>query len=46
MVHWIDATWATELFGFEARHRLRDEIPKTVAWFLGQASLTASGPRS
>jgi GDP-L-fucose synthase len=42
----VDATWAKELFGFEARHRLRDEIPKTVAWFLGQASLTASGPRS
>jgi len=42
----VDATRARELFGFEARHRLRDGIPKTVAWFLTQGPLMASQPRS
>ena len=41
----VDATRAKELFGFEARHRLRDGVPKTVAWFLAQGPLTPSGPR-
>jgi GDP-L-fucose synthase len=27
-------TRAKELFGFQAAHRLREGIPKTVAWFL------------
>ena len=30
----LDVTRAKELFGFEAVHRLRDGIAKTVAWFL------------
>ncbi len=30
----VDASRAKELFGFEAQHRLRDGIPKAVAWFL------------
>ena len=30
----LDVTRAKELFGFEAVHRLRDGIEKTVAWFL------------
>ena len=30
----LDVTRAKELFGFEAVHRLRDGIPKTVAWFM------------
>ena len=42
----VDATRARELFGFEARHRLRDGIPKTVAWFLAQGPVMASQPRS
>jgi GDP-L-fucose synthase len=29
----LDVTRAKKLFGFEAAHRLRDGIPKTVAWF-------------
>src|SRR5882724_11592068 len=41
----VDATRAKELFGFEARHRLRDGVPKTVAWFLAQEPLKASGQR-
>src|SRR6266567_5245084 len=40
----VDATRARELFGFEARHRLRDGIPKTVAWYLAQGPLMASQP--
>jgi GDP-L-fucose synthase len=36
----LDVTRAKELFGFEAVHRLRDGIPKTVAWFMAnRASL-------
>jgi GDP-L-fucose synthase len=36
----LDVTRARELFGFEAVHRLRDGIPKTVAWFMAnRASL-------
>src|SRR5260370_3783492 len=42
----VDATRASELFGFEARHRLRDGIPKTVAWFLAQEPFTAPESRS
>jgi GDP-L-fucose synthase len=30
----LDVSRAKELFGFQADHRLRDGIPKTVAWFL------------
>jgi GDP-L-fucose synthase len=30
----LDVSRAKQLFGFEAAHRLRDGIPKTVAWFL------------
>ena len=30
----LDVARAKELFGFEAVHRLRDGIPKTVAWFM------------
>jgi GDP-L-fucose synthase len=30
----LDVSRAAELFGFRAKHRLRDGIPKTVAWFL------------
>ena len=30
----LDVTRAKELFGFEAVHRLRDGIPKTIAWFM------------
>jgi GDP-L-fucose synthase len=30
----LDTSRALQLFGFRARHRLRDGIPKTVAWFL------------
>jgi GDP-L-fucose synthase len=30
----LDVSRAKELFGFEAVHRLRDGIPKTVAWFM------------
>ena len=30
----LDVSRARELFGFEAGHRLRDGIPKTVAWFM------------
>lgn len=30
----LDVTRAKELLGFEAEHRLRDGIPKTVKWFL------------
>jgi GDP-L-fucose synthase len=30
----LDVSRAQELFGFEAVHRLRDGIPKTVAWFM------------
>ena len=30
----LDVTRAKELFGFEAAHRLRDGIPKTVDWFI------------
>jgi GDP-L-fucose synthase len=30
----LDVTRAKQLFGFEATHRLRDGIPKTVAWFM------------
>ncbi len=30
----LDVTRAKELFGFEARHRLREGISKTVAWFM------------
>ena len=30
----LDVTRAKQLFGFEAVHRLRDGIPKTVAWFM------------
>jgi GDP-L-fucose synthase len=30
----LDVTRAEELFGFRAGHRLRDGIPKTVAWFM------------
>lgn len=30
----LDVTRAKELFGFEAVHRLRDGIPKTVAWYM------------
>ena len=29
----LDVTRAKELFGFQASHRLREGIPKTVAWF-------------
>jgi len=29
----LDVSQAKKLFGFEATHRLRDGIPKTVAWF-------------
>ena len=36
----LDVSRARELFGFEAGHRLRDGIPKTVAWFMNhRASL-------
>jgi len=42
----VDATRAKELFGFAARHRLRDGIPKTVNWFLAQQPLAGSGSRS
>ena len=36
----LDVSRAKELFGFEAVHRLRDGIPKTVAWFMkNRASL-------
>ena len=30
----LDVRRAEELFGFRAAHRLRDGIPKTVAWFM------------
>ena len=30
----LNVSRARELFGFEAGHRLRDGIPKTVAWFM------------
>lgn len=30
----LDVTRAKQLFGFEAVHRLREGIPKTVAWFM------------
>jgi len=30
----LDVSRAKELFGFDAVHRLRDGIPKTVAWFM------------
>lgn len=30
----LDVSRAKELFGFQATHRLREGIPKTVAWFL------------
>ena len=30
----LDVSRARELFGFTAAHRLRDGIPKTVAWFM------------
>lgn len=30
----LDVSRAKQLFGFEAQHRLRDGIPKTVQWFL------------
>jgi GDP-L-fucose synthase len=30
----LEVTRAKELFGFQAAHRLREGIPKTVAWFL------------
>jgi GDP-L-fucose synthase len=30
----LDVRRAQDLFGFRARHRMRDGIPKTVAWFL------------
>jgi GDP-L-fucose synthase len=29
----LDVSRAKELFGFQATHRLRDGIPKTVSWF-------------
>jgi GDP-L-fucose synthase len=29
----LDVSRAKELFGFQAEHRVRDGIPKTVAWF-------------
>ena len=35
----LDVTRAKELFGFEAVHRLRDGIPKTVAWFMANREL-------
>ena len=30
----LDVARAKQLFGFQAAHRLREGIPKTVAWFL------------
>ena len=40
----VDASRARKLFGFEAKHRLRDGIPKTVAWYLAhRAERTAAG---
>jgi GDP-L-fucose synthase len=30
----LDVSRAKDLFGFEAKYRVRDGIPKTVAWFL------------
>ena len=30
----LDVSRAKDLFGFDAVHRLRDGIPKTVAWFM------------
>ena len=30
----LDVSRAKELFGFQAEHRVRDGIPKTVEWFL------------
>ena len=30
----LDVSRAKQLFGFQASHRLRDGIPKTVAWFI------------
>ncbi len=34
----LDVTRAKQLFGFEAAHRLRQGIPKTVAWFMAHRS--------
>lgn len=34
----LDVTRAKDLFGFHASYRLRDGIPKTVAWFLAHCS--------
>jgi len=40
----VDASRARKLFGFEAKHRLRDGIPKTVAWYLAhRAQRTGTG---
>jgi GDP-L-fucose synthase len=30
----LDVSRAEQLFGFKAKHRLRDGIPKTVEWFM------------
>jgi len=30
----LDTSRALRFFGFQATHRLREGIPKTVAWFL------------
>jgi len=29
----LDVSWAKELFGFQAKHRLREGLKKTVQWF-------------
>ncbi len=37
----LDATRARELFGFEARTRLRDGLERTIAWYRAQAPSVA-----
>ena len=36
----LDVTRAKELFGFQATHRLRSGIAKTIAWFLAHQTMT------
>jgi GDP-L-fucose synthase len=40
----LDVSLAKCLFGFEALHRLRDGLPKTIAWFRGHRGDTHAVP--
>ena len=37
----LDASRARELFGFEARTRLRDGLERTISWYRTTSSVTA-----